>query len=844
MTTTLWIAEKKSLAEAVAKVLPGWAEFDWEKKGLTHNRVGDQWFVWTDGHAFEQAMPDHYLPDTVPTTANGRKVWRKADLPIVPGEWVLFPKENKQARLSKMAELLREVDVVYHLGDPDEEGQVIVDEALAFYGNRKPVKRVLVNDYNETKVRQALANVRDNGEPMFRGWYRWGLARSRYDWLFGLNCTRAMTLRGRELGFDGLLPVGSVQTPLLYIVRERDRVIENFKPIPFFSLVAQLKHANGAFKATWKAKDDQAGLDESGRLIDAGIASALAARLTGKPATITNYSKSKKEQKPPLPLSMNELQIEAFTRHGYTGQQVLDAGQKLYETYKVATYPRSDNRYLSEEQHKEAPAILAAVFKLRPDLAGLAPIIDAGRKSEAFNNKKMEGTPHHGIVPTVPEIAVNMAAWTEIERNVYDLIVRSYLAQFAPAYEYMQTTVEADVDGERFAASGKTPVAPGWKAVFAEVEEAAEDQAGADDDEGKQTLPPMAKGDAAQCLKCDQVSRKTTPPPRFDDKLLTEAMMNVYKFVTDEAARKRLKDGDGIGTTATRAGIIQDLKDRELIVPVKAGSKKLMTSTTARTLIDALPMDVKDPAQAGVFKGKLDRVAKGDLTYEAFIGETVDWIAQVVRAASSMTMTLPKAAGVVMCPKCKSGQLRRKEGEKGAYWYCANWNREPDKCDARFQDAGGKPVLTATACPTCKTGQLRRKEGSKGVFWYCSNWNADPKCEAKFDDKLGKPDTAPKPVFKCLACKQGELRSIKGANGRFWGCNRYEEGCKATYPDKLGKPDFTPKPVIKCPKCKQGELRSIPGPKGKFWGCGRFKEGCKATYPDKAGRPDLAAKPR
>ena len=191
MTTTLWIAEKKSLAEAVAKVLPGSAEFDWEKKGLTHNRVGDQWFVWTDGHAFEQAMPDHYLPDTVPTTANGRKVWRKADLPIVPGEWVLFPKENKQARLSKMAELLREVDVVYHLGDPDEEGQVIVDEALAFYGNRKPVKRVLVNDYNETKVRQALANVRDNGEPMFRGWYRWGLARSRYDWLFGLNCTRA-----------------------------------------------------------------------------------------------------------------------------------------------------------------------------------------------------------------------------------------------------------------------------------------------------------------------------------------------------------------------------------------------------------------------------------------------------------------------------------------------------------------------------------------------------------------------------------------------------------------------------------------------------------------------------
>lgn len=838
METILWVAEKKSLAEAVAKVLPGAAE-----ESRTFLKVGANYFVWLDGHAFEQAMPDHYLPNDVPMTASGRKVWRKADLPIVPGEWVLFPKENKKPRLDKLAELLKTCDVVYHLGDPDEEGQVLVDEALMYYSNRKPVRRVLVNDYNETKVRQAVANVRDNGEPMFRGWYRWGLARSHYDWLFGLNCTRAMTLRGRELGFDGLLPVGSVQTPLLYIVRERDRIIENFKPIPYFTLAAQLKHANGTFKASWKAKEDQAGLDETGRLTDAVIAQALAARLTGKPATITGYSKEKKEQKAPLPLSMNELQMEGFARYGYTGQQVLDAGQKLYETYKVATYPRSDNRYLSEAQHKEAPAILAAVFKLRPDLAGLSSLVDPARKSAAFNDKKMEGTAHHGIVPTVPEIPVDMASWSAIERNVYDLIVRSYLAQFAAPFEYMQTSIEADVDGERFTASGKTPVAQGWKAVLTEVDE--DDKPEADEaEEGKQTLPPMAKGDSALCESCNQVSRKTTAPPRFDDKLLLEAMMNVYKFVSDEKARKRLKDGDGIGTTATRAGIIQDLKDRELIVPVKPDSKKLMTSSTARTLIDALPIDVKDPAQAGVFKASLDRVAKGETSYEAFIADTVDWITSVVHAAQSLPMKLPLAAGVVMCPKCKTGQLRRKETEKGAYWYCANWNREPDKCDARFQDVNGKPLLTATACPVCKTGELRRKQGAKGLFWYCSNWNAEPKCEAKFDDRLGKPDTAPKPVHKCPSCKQGELRSIKGANGKFWGCSRYEEGCKATYPDKLGKPDLTPKPTHKCPKCRQGELRSIPGPKGKFWGCNRYKEGCKATYPDKLGKPDFFAKPK
>ncbi|HEX7639476.1 MAG TPA: DNA topoisomerase, partial [Burkholderiaceae bacterium] len=464
MPTTLWIAEKKSLAEAVARTL-GAPQFGWEQRGLTHNRVGGHWFVWLDGHAFEQAMPDEYLPEDVPRTASGRKVWRQADLPIVPQRWVLVPKEGKQARLARLVELAQAADVIHHLGDPDEEGQLIVDEALAFHDIRKPVRRVLVNDYNETKVREAVKGVRDNAEPLFRGWHRWSLARSRYDWLLGLNCTRAMTLRGRELGFDGLLPVGSVQTPLLYIVRERDRAIEHFTPVPYHVLVARIEHANGPFDATWRPGDDQPGLNEAGRLVDAAVASALAARLAGQPATIAAYAQARKTRKPPLPLSMNELQIEGFRRHGYSGRQVLDAAQVLYETHKVATYPRSDNRYLSEAQHSEAPGVIDAVLRLRPELAPLAPALDATRKSEAFDDRRMAGTPHHGIVPAVPESRVDPAAWTQVERDVHELIVRAYLAQFAAPFEYLQTDVEARVDGERFTATGRATVEPGWKAV-------------------------------------------------------------------------------------------------------------------------------------------------------------------------------------------------------------------------------------------------------------------------------------------------------------------------------------------------------------------------------------------
>lgn len=837
METCLWILEKKSVAQTVCAVL-GEPEFPWENKGLTHNRAGNHLFAWLDGHAFEQAMPDHYLPDDVPKTASGKKVWRKSDLPIIPPEWVLIPKEAKKRRLDKIAELLQVCDVVYHVGDAGEEGQLLVDEALLFFANRKPVKRVLINDPNQSKVRLAIENARSNDDPLFRGWYQWALARSHYDWLFGLNCTRAMTLRGRELGFDGLLPVGSVLTPLLYIVRERDRSIEDFKPMPYFTLHARLEHPKGSFKADWKASENQAGLDESGRLINAQIAQELCGRLSGKQGVITSFLKVKKEEKAPLTLSMNELQIEGFTRFGYTGQQVLDAAQALYDEYKVATYPRTANRYLSLAQHKEASRVVDAIFLIRKDLRDLASLIDVSRKSNAFDDKKMDGQEHHGIIPTAPECPVDMSVWSEIERNVFDIIVRSYLAQFALPFEFIDTTLVANVDGEAFTTSGKTPVSFGWKKIIADIGDVDNVES---NDNGDQTLPVMSEGDHVLCASCEPVSRKTSPPKRFDDKLLLEAMMNVYRFVDDEKARKRLKDGDGIGTTATRAGIIQDLKDRELLVPIKAGSKKLMTSNAARTLIDALPIHVKDPAQAGVFKAALDRIATGEMSYETFIENTVKFVTRVVQDASNLSMKLPVAPGVVLCPACKSGILRRKDNEKGAFWFCSNWNREGDVCSSRFQDVKGKPLMTVIDCPQCKSGHLRLKVGTKGAFWFCSNWNAKTCCDARFDNSAsGRPDFSPKP--KCPICKQGELRSLSGTKGKFWGCSRFNEGCKASFDDKAGKPNLAPKPVYKCPKCKTGQLHAMSGANGKFWGCSRFKEGCKGTFPDKTGKPDLFAK--
>jgi DNA topoisomerase-3 len=804
----LCLAEKMSLAEAAGKVLAerlGVApSYEWgdASKARQINQVGNVIFIWLDGHAFEQAMPDHYLPDDIPKTKNGKKVWRAQDLPVVPDKWEIIPKPQKARRLEMVKAKLEEISEVWHMGDPDEEGQVLVDECLLFYGYKGPVKRILINDYNRTPVKAALDNMRDNSEPLFRSWYMWGLARSHYDWLLGLNGTRAMTIRGRDLGFDGLLPVGSVQTPLLYIVRERDRLIENFKPVPYFTISALLKHDNGTFRANWKAKEDQAGLDPEGRLVDATVANGLVQRLTGKAGKIITYSKTKKQQKAPLPLSMNELQMDGFSKYGYSGQQVLDAGQRLYEVYKVMSYPRSDNRYLSEAQHAEAPAVMAAVFKLRPDLAGLASELDTSRKSDAFNDKKMEGTPHHGIVPSIPEIPVDMVSWSEIERNIYEMVVRSYLAQFAAPYEYLQTSIEAELDGETFTANGRTPAAQGWKAIYAEVEDDDKTDGDESEDGGKQTLPVMGKGDAALCEKCDQASRKTKAPARFDDKMLIDCMMNIHKYVTDEQARKRLKEGDGIGTTATRAPMIQDMKDRELFIPVKEGSLKIMTSQAARALIDALPLDVKDPAQAGIFKASLDKVAKAerpDDAYKAFMAQTVDWVTRIVTQAKTLPMTLPAAPGEA-CPKCTVGRLKRKEGKKGWFWFCTRWNAEP-KCDATYPDKDGKPDKSAPVaiiCPKCKTGQLRRKTNDKGSYWYCSNWNAAPdKCDAHFKDVNGNPQLVLPESVACPICKTGSLRRVPHGDKHFWACSNYQNPseaakCSATFPDQAGKPNFNP----------------------------------------------------
>lgn len=678
----LFIAEKPSLAQAVAAVLPGTPQ----RRGLI-TQVGSDYLVPLAGHVLEQAMPDAYLPDDMPRTKNGAKVWRQEDLPIVPGQWIMLPREDTSKNLQAIRSLLGTVDEIVHLGDPDEEGQLLVDEVLLFLGNQKPVRRLLVNDYNATKVREALANLRDNDEPQFRGWFRWALARSRYDWLFGLNVTRAATLRARELGFDGVLTVGSVQTPALKIVVDRDRAIEAFRPVAYFTLTVTLTHPDGAFQAKWQPGDGQAGLDAEGRLTERATAEAIARRLQDTTAMVAEYEVAEKSEHAPLPFSLNELTVTACRRYGYTAQEVLDAAQALYERYRVTSYPRTENRYLSEAQHADAPTILRAIAGNLPELEGLIGRLDHGRKSRAFDDARMEGNPHHGIVPTVA--AADLRALTPAERNVYNLIVRSYLAQFLPAYRYMQTSIVATCENERLVASGRTPVAAGWKEAFDSSEDEADE---ADAEPAKnQALPALKVGDWLASEACELRPQETRPPARFDEASLTAAMVDLHKYTTDPVAKTRLKEGKGIGTSATRAGIIKDLRTRGFLVPVKGSKTRFMSSQSARALIDALPMAVKDPTMAGMFKLALDAVASGQCTETQFSDRTVAFVKRVVTDLRSAPMQLAIA---LPCPTCGTGQLRRISKGEEAFWGCSNYKADPP-CKTTYRDDGGQPAKAA-----------------------------------------------------------------------------------------------------------------------------------------------------
>ena len=657
----LVIAEKPSMARAIKDV------------------VGIEYEVTNAfGHILELAEPDVYLPDDVPVNSKThRKVWRACDLPIVPSDWKQIPKREAKEQLKKIGELLKKADLVVNAGDPDREGQLLIDEILEHFRYRGRVERVWLSALDKTSIEKAFRDLRDNR--IYRPLSDAARSRTRADWLVGMNFTRAATLSS-----GNFYTLGRVQTPTLALVVRRDRTIEAFVPCEYFEVLAQVRHVRGNFSVRWKPSDtDGPGFDEEGRLVDRRLAESLSGKASGS-GKISRFEKKEQRKPAPLPYSLSALQKAASARYGMSAEDVLKTCQSLYEK-KITTYPRTDCRYLPEEQHGDAVRILKGL-SLPEDLRAR---IDPGRRHAAWNTGKV--TAHHAMIPT----GEPPQGLTDREQKLYEMISSSYAALFLPEYRYFSIGLDVELSGETWTASGRQNIETGWKTLSGRSDEE-------EDPEEASPLPDCKVGDAVSGLDGKVVEKQTRPPARFTDGTLIEAMSSIHKIVSDPDAKKRLKETSGIGTEATRAGILEKLVAQDYIV---RKGKQILSTEKGRSLVgflEATLPDLTDPATTARWEDALSDVAAGSKPMDAF----VDGIAGLVRSHTQTLLAKGKGQLVAekergsfrkspSCPVCGGNfpvtRLESKKKRGVFFWVCPNRDASGTSIHAPLADEAGKP---------------------------------------------------------------------------------------------------------------------------------------------------------
>ena len=599
----LFIAEKPSLARAIADVLP-----KPHQKGNGFIKAGNGDIVsWCIGHLLEQATPEVY--------DQRYKKWQVNDLPIVPEKWILMPKSNTAKQFNILVDLIKSADQIVHAGDPDREGQLLVDEVLNYCKlpdmKRKSIQRCLISDLNASAVEKSLQQLRSNQEfiPLSTS----ALARARADWLYGINMSRVCTIVGQKSGYRGVLSIGRVQTPILGLVVRRDIDIEQFVPKPFYEVYAVLEtEHNEKFKAKWQPSEACAPYqDEEGRVLVKALAENVCQRIINQTGTVEKVSNKKKELAPPLPFNLSALQIEMAKKNGLSAQDVLDICQALYEKHKLITYPRSDCRFLPQEHIDQINGVKSAIENNCPELKTAIDNADFTLRTKTWNDKKVEA--HHAIIPTLRK--ARMENLTENEKAVYQVIATQYLAQFYPAYKYAELQIDVDIVGGKFISKTNQMLDEGWKVLFRSKNYQNDNDNPNNESSGVLTKL-VKKGESVQCVDTELLSKETQPPKPFTDATLLSAMTGIARFVKDPEIKKILRETDGLGTEATRAGIIELLFKRQFLT---RQGKTIRSTPVGRNLILSLPEMMSMPDMTAHWEMQLDEISKKEFSYQQFM---------------------------------------------------------------------------------------------------------------------------------------------------------------------------------------------------------------------------------
>ena len=670
----LFLCEKPSQGKDIGRILGA------TQRGEGCLNASGVTVTWCIGHLVEAAAPEVYDA--------ALKRWSLEQLPIIPQQWRVEVKPKTATQFKVVKALLAKATQLVIATDADREGELIAREIIDLCGYRGPIERLWLSALNDASIRTALAKLRPSAEtlPMYYS----ALARSRPDWLVGMNLSRLFTVLGRQAGYDGVLSVGRVQTPTLKLVVDRDREIAAFVSVPYWAIDVSLSAGGQTFTAQWVAPD--ASTDDAGRCLRQPVAQQAAQQIRAAgSAQVVSVETERVREGPPLLFDLGTLQEVCSKQLGLDVQETLEIAQALYETHKATTYPRSDSGYLPESMFAEVPTVLDSLLKTDPTLAQIMGQLDRTQRSRAWNDGKV--TAHHGIIPTLEP--ANLSAMSEKERALYRLIRAHYLAQFLPHHEFDRTVADLSCGQQKLVATGKQVVARGWRLVLAESEREGSADEDGDAPVRTQVLPALRDGMACQVAGADIKALKTMPPKPYTQGELVKAMKGVARFVTDPRLKQKLKDTTGIGTEATRANIISGLIARGYIV--KKG-RSIRASDAAFTLIDAVPAAIADPGTTAVWEQALDMIEGGQLTLDVFIGKQAAWISQLIAQYGSTSLSIKVPQGPA-CPQC-GAPTRQRTGKSGPFWSCS-----------RYPDCKGTlPVATGTS----RRGASRPRRTSGG----------------------------------------------------------------------------------------------------------------------------------
>jgi DNA topoisomerase-3 len=634
MPKQLILAEKPSQAQDIAKGLND--NFSRNDGYLEGNRYVISWGY---GHLIELEEPDAY--------DERYSKWSLEDLPIIPERFKYRVSKDgaKQFKIIKSIVGRQDVESIIISTDPGREGELIARLILMMSGNKKPIYRFWTSKaLTPDAVREAFGSLKPGEE--FDRLYHAAVARQQSDWLIGMNATRAFSVKHNA---RPPLSLGRVQTPTLRLIVDRELEIRNFKPQDYWLLRALFKHERGEYEALWFGEavgneargeastavsdnertaggdiEESAEKDASSRIPSEAIAKQIMGRIHGKDGIIESCTHNVKKEPPPLLFSLTVLQQEANKLFGYSADQTLNIAQALYEK-KLITYPRSDSQHLNDEMAKDVPDILQKLTGYKSVQFDISRCNVSGSNKRVFDSSKL--TDHHALIPTgkLPE------GLGQDEQNIYDLVARRFIAAFYPNFEFKTTVIITVVGQDRFKSSGKVVISSGWKEIYGSKDK-------------DQLLPEMKEKDPVKTLKADIEKKQTTPPPRFTDASILEAMSKAAKYVTDPQLKKILKETAGIGTPATRSGILETLKKREYII---RKGKNIMPTEKGINLIGAVRSEpLSDVAYTAIWEQALDDIASGKVkSSDDFLSGIKKYTAQIVEKVKGLNAVISGAAG-------------------------------------------------------------------------------------------------------------------------------------------------------------------------------------------------------